>query len=218
MKQVFFTLTAISILIFNLGCEDKKESNLFKAQYCIDKATASNVNDCLELLGSQNNRRANVLRCSAAFIAEGIDEDAIVDVIRVLDKDENSAGGSAPAISALTMSSTDAANGALAVCETTESDTLIALAGLASISTAMSSVLSLGANPTEAQVQAAIDGFSSGDATSVGNAVIANQDSMCNPDSGLFKDSDECTKMNAAIKAGGGNDAIGQAFINSLKN
>ena len=66
-----------SLFIFS-GCEDKQETDLFKAQSCINTATAATVNSCLAQIEGDNSERAWVMRCSAAFISQGIDEDAIV--------------------------------------------------------------------------------------------------------------------------------------------
>jgi hypothetical protein len=209
MKRFGLILLAIAGLGWLTGCEDKQEVDLFKAQLCIDKATAATVNSCLTQIDGDNSRRAFVMRCSAAFISEGIDEIAIVNALENIDGEE---GGdpTAPAIAALAMSDTTTSAQALTTCTQTESSALISLANFANLATAMKALLGFTAGASGADIENLIDTYvgsippDSADKEALGAAVIASQESLCNPDDGLFRDDDACVDINAAIASGGG--------------
>lgn len=218
------TLMIVSAIFANLlftACEDQQEADLFKAQICIDKASASSVNGCLDLIEGDNSERAYVLRCSAAFISEGIDETAIVNAVENID---GSGGGdpTTPAIAALAMSTTAISAAAVSTCNATNSDALIALANFANIATAMDVLLSFPNNPTSAQIDALIDSYNPGtanaaDKAALGTAVIAGQSSLCDPNSGLFQGNEACADIDAAVAANPNDpSAVADALIANL--
>ena len=53
MKRILAPLTVCFLAIFLVHCENEKESDLFRAQQCINTATAATVNDCLNFLNCQ---------------------------------------------------------------------------------------------------------------------------------------------------------------------
>ncbi len=225
MKKLFgFTLLALSF-IFLSGCEDKKQTNLFKAQVCIDHATAATVNACLNDIQGQNSERAYVLRCSAAFISQGIDEDAIVDALENIDGGDSNQNPTTPTIAALAMSDTTTSTAALQVCAQTNSSVLTALASFANMATSMKELLGFPDGATAADIEALLDDYKNNpnnyDDTKkeqLGNTVIASQESLCNPDDGYMKDDQACQDINSAI-AENPNDplAIANALLNKIE-
>lgn len=209
-----------SLFIFS-GCGDKQETDLFKAQACINTATAATVNSCLVQIEGDNSERAWVMRCSAAFISQGIDEDAIVAAMENIDGEEAGQDPTTPAMAALAMDAPATSTAALTTCTATNSKSLIAIANMANLATVMKSLLGLADGFTSGDLDTAIDMFNAGttDSATLGAAVIASQDSICNPDSGLFKDDDICTDINASIAANpNDNDAIGDALLANINN
>ena len=208
-----------------LGCGNKKEENIFKSQNCINTATAASVNGCLNFVEGQTSARSYVLRCSAAFISQGIDESAIVDAIRNIEG-KDSGNPTTPAIAALAMESTEISNQALEDCTKSESKSLAALANFANLSTAMTAVLGVvGDNPTQAEIEALIASYdpnnppSPADKEALGAAVIASQDSLCNTKNGLFKGTKACTDINSAIQANPNNaSAVADALIGNINS
>jgi hypothetical protein len=207
------------------GCEDKKEANLYKAQNCLNKAVPSTATSCLSFISSQTSERSYVLRCSIAFLAEGIDETAIVDALTNIDG-ANGGDPTSATIAALAMSTTDAASTALSYCTLSGSKSLAALAGFANISTIMGSLLPGLTYPfTAAQVEAAIASYNgavpadSDAKAALGSALIASQSSLCNATNGLFKNDPACTDINQAIAANPDNpNAIADALLANLQN
>lgn len=210
--------------LFLTGCEDQKETDLFKAQDCIDKASQANVNICLNYIDGDTSDRAQVLRCSAAFISEGIDEDAIVTAMENIDG-EGAGDPTTPAIAALAMSSTTVSTAALATCEETNSKALTSLANFANLATAMKALLGFADGATGADIDALIDAYvatppaDGPDKAALGAAIIASQASLCNAEDGLFKDDDACKDINAAIATGAGNaNAVADALMGNIDN
>jgi len=198
-----FSATLISLMI--VSCGNKKEENLFKAQYCINTATAASVNSCLNFISGQTSAKSYVLRCSAAFISQGIDEDAIVEAIENIEGKE-AGNPTTPAIAALTMESVAVSGQALEDCTKSESKSLTALANFANLSTAMSVVLGVVSdNPTQAEIDALLSSYnpslpSNKEKEALGASIIASQDSLCNTTNGLFKGTKACTDINSAIQ------------------
>lgn len=213
-------LVGFALLLFT-SCEDKEEANLYKAQACLDKATAATANACLGSISGQTSQRSYSLRCSASFLAEGIDESAIIDALRNIDGDQGGDPTSA-SIAALAMTDSTASANAVSNCAKSGSDSLTALANFANVATALKGALALGSDPTPAQVETAIDGWGAqtpAEKEAVANAIIASQASMCNSTNGLFKDTDACTDINQAIAANpSGGTALADALIANLDN
>lgn len=220
MRRSGLVITCLLSITFLSSCEDKKEADLYKAQLCIDKATAASVNDCLNFISGDNSKRAAVLRCSAAFISENIDETAIVNALENIDG-QSSGNPTTPAIAALQMSSTTVASQAVSTCAAADSEALTALANFANIATSMSALAGFPSNPTPSSVEAwlsSYSGTSGTDTETLGNAIIASQDSLCNSQNGLFKDQKACTDINAAITAGGGNPVtVANQLLQNIK-
>ncbi len=218
-----FTLPLTAFLI--LGCGNKKEENLFKAQNCINTATAASVDNCLDFISGQSSARSYVLRCAAAFISQGIDEDAMVEAIQNIEGKE-AGNPTTPAIAALAMESTEVSSQALEDCTRSESKSLTALANFANLSTAMTSLLGVvGTNPTQAQLEALIASYdpnnppNPAEKEAFGAAVIASQDSLCNVDNGLFKGTKACTDISSAIQANPNDPgAVADALIGNINN
>ncbi|MCJ8275640.1 MAG: hypothetical protein HRT44_09540 [Bdellovibrionales bacterium] len=218
MRFLATIAAATASLFLMTGCEDEQESNLFKAQQCINKATQATVTNCRSFIAGDTSERSYVLQCSIAFVSQGIEESAIVDALENIDQDGQTTDPTITAVSALTMSDTTASTEAVTVCSQSGSKALTALANFANVATSMSSVLGVINNPnlTEADIQTAIDGFA-GDATDLGNAVVASQDSLCNAEDGLLKGTESCTDINNAIANNPGNEAaIGQELLNLI--
>lgn len=223
VRNLLIVLSLFSITWLT-GCEDKKEADLFNAQACIDTATAATANACLEQIEGDSSRRAAVLRCSAAFISQGIDEIAIVNALENIDGAE---GGdpTAPAIAALAMDNTTNSAAAVSTCDATESEALSALANFANLATAMKALLGFADGASGSDIETLIDGYvasppvNSDEKAALGAAVIASQESLCDAETGLFKNDEACVDINAAIAAGGGDsNAVADALMGNLDN
>jgi hypothetical protein len=220
-RTLFLYTSLIGVLLLS-GCDNKSESNLFRAQQCINTATADSVDSCLNFIGNQTSKRAYVLRCSAAFISQGIDELAIVKAISNINGEE---GGNptAPAIAALAMESPAVSSAAVEVCTQSGSSSLAALANFANISTAMSTILNFPPNPTAEDIQDLLDTYDPSSATAedkqaLGAAVIASQDNLCNPKTGLFKGTEACKDIDDAIASSSDPALVADALLANLKD
>lgn len=205
-----------------VSCENKDEANLFKAKSCINKATADTVETCLNHINGQSSKSSYVVRCSAAFIAEGVDDDAIIEAMRNI-KGDKAGNPTTPAIAALAMSDTEASTHALSMCTLSGSESLIALANFANLSTAMTGLLPVTPPYKADEIEDAIDNYTNGgtqeEKEALGNAVLVGQDSLCNKKTGLFKGTDACKSIDSSVAAHP-NDAgaVAEALIAALKN
>lgn len=214
-------LASCCLLVFT-GCEGEEETNQYKAQQCLNNATQTTANSCLSFIANDFSQKAYIIRCSVAFLAEGIDDGKIVDAFENI-KGEEGGDPSAPAIAALAMSNTTASSDALTICTTTGSEVLTTLANFANLATTMTQLLpGLGTPPySNTDIENAINNYVPGSADvnnkdALGAAVVAAAPTMCNSEDGTFKDSPICTDINSAINAGGGNQAIADALISNL--
>ncbi len=224
-------------LFFITGCEDKQESKLFEAQVCLDRATPQTALSCSDLVAGQTSKRAYVIVCSARFLARGLDETKIVAALEQISKE----GGTNPTSTAIanlavmndaenpTAYDPTFAQDTLTACNLTESPGLIALASFSSIATTVGGLASaescIDASPASGepftvdqacmQTQIGLTG-STGDATTIGQTAVANQQILCGTD-GIFKGKSFCTDLDAAIAAGGTADTIGDAILNGIK-
>lgn len=220
MRLISALIAASLALVIFTGCEDEQESNLFKAQSCIDTATAATVNQCSTYIAGDTSERSYVLQCSIAFVSENITETEIVNALENIDNQASASDPTIAAMSALAMTDVATSTAALNVCTLSNSSALIALANFANIATATASLASILANPTEAALQNFLDTYNPAtDASDLGNAVIASQDSLCNSTNGLMKGTETCDNINQAVTTGGGNpDAIADALISNINN
>lgn len=216
-------LGLIFALVFLCSCEDKSETNLYRAQQCINTASSETVNDCLNIIGNQSTPRAYVMRCSAAFISQGIEENAIVQAIEEIDSRDGS-NPAAPALAALSMEGVEDSQNAVEMCRRSQSRSLLALANFSNLATSMGSLLEFPPNPSPEYIQDLIDGFDGGAKTeeekaALGQSVIQSQESLCNSSNGLLKGTKTCEDINGAIAENPDNpSAIAEALLDKLKN
>lgn len=221
MRLIIFLIFS-SLVIFGLSaCEDSKEKNLFKAQTCIDTATAATVNTCLSYLGDDTSARAYILRCSAIFISQDITEVAMIEALENIDDENAESSPTITAISALAMEDTTTSASAVSTCTLSESDALIALANFANLATATGKLAGILNNPTQEDLEAFINSYNSGtvdqdDREALGNAIISSQSSLCNTKNGLMKDTEACKDINAAIAGGADANTIADTLIAEL--
>ncbi len=223
---MFRTLSILAFICLTFlvsSCEDKTQTDLYKAQLCVDNSTSATVNSCLEIIDGDSSEYAEVLRCSAAFIAEGITEAQIVTAIENIDGDDSNSDPTTPAIAALAMSSTTNSTAAVTTCAKTGSEILISLSNLSNLATAMAILLDYTAGAGTESLEAALAAYNSGsaDATekaALGAAIVSSQSSLCDAEEGQFKDDDICADINSSVAANpNDNGAIADALIAKLK-
>ena len=234
MRKSAWSVLLIFGFLFVTGCEDEEQANLFNAQYCLDRATATNALSCVSNIEGQTDERASVLKCGARFLSRGIDTDTIVAAIEVISDEGNNANATSTAIANLAIPNSAAnptsydvafAQEIATVCAQTQSDGLIALSSFALISTSTNALLSTLVPgsctvPYTAQcVTQGLDSFdpNTADSSTIGQTAIQNQEALCG-ENGTFKGEDICTDIDAAIAAGGDADAVGDALLNGIKN
>ena len=178
------------------------------------------MSECASFLSGDTSKRSYVLQCSIAFVSEGITETAIVNALENIDKQGEASDPTISAISALAMTDSTTSTAALNVCTQSGSKALIALANFANLATATASLAGILANPTEAAIQSFLDSYNPAtDASELGAAVIASQDSLCNSTNGLMKGTETCENIDQAVAAGGGDaDSIADALLSNLNN
>ncbi|MBY0385378.1 hypothetical protein K2X05_09485 [bacterium] len=221
MKK-WLLLTVVSTVF--VACEEKEDDKIYSAQICINKATSSTVDICLAKIAGVNSGQAYVLRCSAEFIRADITTQTIVEAIENIE--DNGAGNTDdPTIEfydRFSFTNTASADTAVTNCTASGSEGLKLLALSAKTATVIKYDI-LGKLPGQTMSPADIAALDpstadAADLLAIGNSVIQMQGLAC-ADGGSLKNTEVCDNINNAIAGGGGNaQAIGEAFINQMKN
>lgn len=204
-----------------ISCTKAKDSDkIGDAQFCMDTATAANVQECVDKVAGIETSGAYIIRCSANFIENGFgSSQQIVDMFENLD---SSGGSSLGFLGALNFADTAAANTTFDNCTKTNQKGLTMLGAMVKSATA---IADLGGNllnaDTSEEIQAAIDAIL-GDVTdraaaseTIGTAVTAIYETSCQ--TGSPANADLCAQMDEAYATAGTTDpaAIGLALLNA---
>ncbi len=219
------------------GCGEKAEDRQIAAGLaCLD--SAQNENDaevCLQKVDGLTSRKSYLIRCSANFIAQGFTGQRIADAFQKL---KDNPGGSTTPTSAMMAYFVFAKNlpnhtadRTVENCTRSEVKGLIQLATTAKLATFVANPgggILAGTNLDPASgnfdagaIQAQLNNLANGGATpqqltEIGNIATTAQSAYCTAGS-TFKDQDVCSKLDAAITAGGGNpSAIATALLDLL--
>jgi hypothetical protein len=123
------------------GCESAQSEKdmIMEAQYCLDKATASNVDSCLGGISSLTSTNAYSIRCSAGFLKSGVTTaENMAEAVTAI---QNS-GGAATMLSILNFDgSTSLANWTADQCSQSGSSGLALLGAMAKSATALASAV-----------------------------------------------------------------------------
>ena len=221
MKKWLCLLAISSVFI---GCEEKEDDQIYSAQICMNTATNLTVDTCLAKIAGVSSARAFVLRCSAEFIRAQITTSTIVTAIE--DIENNDAGNTEdPTIEfydQFSFLSTASADVAVTNCTASGSEGLKLLALSAKTATVIKyDVLGTlpGGNMTAADL-AALDPSTAdaADLQAIGESVLLMSPIACGT-GGSLEDTEICDNINAAILSSGGDaQALGEAYLNQLKN
>ena len=241
MKRHSLLLGTLALTTFILGCESKESQDIFAAQTCIDKLDTSDlevaanratlrseVEVCVKDIQSYSSQEAFVLKCASGFIAGGIAEDAIIETLSQLDREEEDVNGAAddPTAGALealsfgdTMADQTLAMDTLEDCKSSDSKNLIALAGLANVATI------LGGAASDDGIAGLIDGFdpdsdelSDEEKVDLANSILDSRVELCSPSSGLLKDEEFCGDLNTAVEDNKGGENLTEEEKQTLIN
>ncbi len=217
MKKWLCLLAVSSVFI---GCEEKEDDQIYSAQICLNTATAGTVDSCLAKISGVSSARAFVLRCSAEFIRANITTSTIVTAIENIE--DNGAGNTVdPTIEfydQFSFTSTASADVAVTNCTASGSEGLKLLALSAKTATVIKYDV-LGGT-LDAVTIAALDPSTAdaADLQAIGESVLLMSPIACGT-GGSLADTEVCDNINAAILSSGGDaQAIGEAYLNQLKN
>lgn len=169
MKQpVWKPLLALGLISMLGACAapQSEKDLLLEAQFCMDKASATEVSGCVDKISHIRNEAASALRCAAGFIREGLTSpENLSQAIDAL-----SDGNSDPItlLGVLKMSSDSVAEQTAAECNASKKSSYMLLGAMSRSSTKLGTVLgdasvdckTLGLTPLQcsvANVQAGID-------------------------------------------------------------
>jgi hypothetical protein len=220
----FLPLTVLStFLIFGLaGCEDQSAKAVYNAQNCIDTATSSTVSQCTDMVAGINTPQANLILCSADYVAQSFTNTRFVNAFQYINNPTNPSGISPIVIifAYLVFNDTVTAHTSditLAHCTSSNVQSMLRLAYLSKMATLLNTgsaftPSSSGITPTN--MKTAIQGYTgngNSDAT-LGNLVTNSYPLFCYSGS-PFESNSICDNLKAAINTAGGTPtAIGFAF------
>lgn len=227
MKKALLVLVVLSTgLVFGFGCETKKANSLALAQQCLDNTpdtSFATANACYDYIADQDSQQAYVLKCAIKLTAGGLTTSKVTKAFISLKG--NGSKPQAALIITLALDTQPHMDEAMALCETAGVDSLIKIATLAKVGTAMVAATGGIGNPADPNFPSQAD---------IDNAVAncANVPSPCNPAAtgeaavllgGSYcsrsdADPDVCNKINQAIQTGNGDSAaIGEALFALLQ-
>ncbi len=217
MKK-WLCLLAVSCVF--IGCEEKEDDQIYSAQICLNTATAGTVDDCLAKIDGVSSSRAYVLRCSAEFIRANITTSKIVAAITNIEA--NGAGNTVdPTIefyNQFSFASTASADVAVTNCTASGSEGLKLLALTAKTATVIKYDVLNGTLDSVTIGFLVPSAANPADLQAIGTSVLLMHPIACG-EGGSLKNTEVCDNINAAILSSGGNpQAIGEAYLNSLKN
>lgn len=220
MKKWLLLMVVSTVFV---ACEEKEDDQIYSAQICMNSATPATVDACLAKISGVSSSRAYVLRCSAEFIRANITTSTIVTAIENIE-DNDSGNTDDPTIEfydQFSFTSTASADVAVTNCAASGSEGLRLLSLSAKTATVIKYDV-LGKLPGQTMSPADIATLDpstadAADLLAIGNSVIQMQSLACS-EGGSLKNTEVCDNINNAIAGGGDAQAIGEAFINQLKN
>ena len=238
MNRFGLLVAVMASLLLISGCENSKETKLFKAQICLDTANVgTEAAACVQPILSETSKRAYVLICSARFLERGLDETKIVQALKEISDDEGTDPTSTAIANLAVMNSvtnptsydvTFARESYNSSCSLTESKGLIALSSFSVIATSIGALTGatgcIDTSPSSGEpyeidvacMKTEIAGGTTGDTTILGETARENQETLCG-ENGVFKDEEICTDINASVTAGGTDQAIGDAIMAAIQ-
>ncbi|MEZ0391752.1 MAG: hypothetical protein ACAH59_06025 [Pseudobdellovibrionaceae bacterium] len=142
MKQNLFSLWIAAGSLFLSSCGGPKDvDKIADAQACLDRATASEADECVSKVDGLESEGAYLIRCAGKFVKEGFNDPAkLTSVMSAIDSDTGTNGstslmaGLAFKAESSTSLNFDSANEAFNYCTTANSKGLITLSGFAKTS------------------------------------------------------------------------------------
>lgn len=236
MSRSLLTFASLLLAFGLVSCSNTDQKNLFEAQICIDhisvpasisdterQALSSQVDNCMSSIASKTTTQAYVLKCAGEFIRQGIAETSLISAVKDLNNNNNSVDPSIAAMDALAFSgitgkyssSADAVSAAVTNCTASQSNTLEALAGLSNISTTLKSLIGVSPSLNDFITNYTTGSLTSTEKINLANTIINSSESLCDPNSGLFKGNEFCQNVDQAAAAGTATDAEKEAFIDA---
>lgn len=216
-----------------ISCEDKEDDKVFAAQKCLDVATASNVDTCVNMIAGIGTNQAYIIRCSADFIRQGITTPTIVSAVEDLDQVNDNENSTVALFDAFIFTASGGDSAATLVgeavtnCQATGSSTLATLALSAQMATTLAGIFGtdiatwVATNPSAGDVTTIANNPANADEVEdMAGAIISMQSTSC-AEGGQFEGTDVCTSLNAAITGIAADDPqrdekIVAAFLNQL--
>ena len=211
------TLTLVSLT----ACESGEDRSLSSAQACLDGATdAAQAQVCVDKVAGLETQDAYLIRCSAAFIANGFTGQKIADAYTSISGGSSNSSGYDPMVSIMAYlnfsSSNENFKAATAVnnCQRSGVKSMYQLASAAELSSTLAQLTTISAqfdpqNPEES-LQDIINNINDGtfaptndQLTALGNVATTVNTAFC--DNATNPNKDVCSKLQTAIVDAGMN-------------
>lgn len=231
-RNLATALSILSLITLTTSCNSKSEVNdLQDAQLCLNSATASTAEACVNNITSNTSPAANSLKCSALFISEGFGSAvSFLDAINSINNNETCSTTCSSTLNALTTfnfksagvsNSTETAanvakaNKAFNLCSQsdvkfyTQISSLFKIGTLAAMAAYDASAVA-GADPTADEIKAQLSSLPSED---LGALVVTTQSAVCTDTSGASDSTKKyCDELNSAIGSYTNNTDIGNCL------
>lgn len=208
-----------------LSCETNEQDAINRAQQCLDEATPGNAYNCkLHIVGLES-KEAYGIRCSANFLAEGLDSGSMATAFVRRDKTTTSQNPLLGMMGVLAFRSMVVANETYSHCLKSGLSSFVMFASMARMSTkiAQYSVVTISqtAKPTQEEMQDALNALIVDSASNdenkelIGESAVAISSTYCTPENASSK---VCQDIASAVNSGSSNIDIGNLVIENLQN
>lgn len=225
MNQIKTALLFLSTISLIACGKETDADRIADAQSCLDKATATNVSECVSKVEGINTKGANLIRCVGTFVKQNLGTpSALAQIFTALDN--NGGGGGSGTVAVMNELSfktnggavpnaTDLsdANYAASICNESNSPGLGMLSTLTVTATSISNIAG-GGTIDDADLADCVNNCSPEQKEAIGSAVqLAYQSNCANGSSSL---GDVCTQLDSVIQNNGSNQAIADALLQCL--
>lgn len=191
VQKLFFALSLLIAFTGFQSCQKSNTNALQEAQYCLNKASASEAKACVAGIASDVSSYASSLKCASIFISEGYGSaSSLATALESMNTAGTCAGGCSPSVNALTTfkfnsagvatpadRATNNANAteAFTVCNNSKVKSYTTISSLFKIGTLAAMAVGV-ANPTADEIKGVLNSL---DNATVGDLVISTTATVC---------------------------------------
>lgn len=220
-SNMVFLALILSVSFMSVGCETENDNKEAQGQACLDNASQSTAQTCMDLVEGVTSSKASLVRCGSIYLLQGFTTQTFTNAFDALKSPPAGQNTTLAMMSYVSFSNTGGrnptndANFALSECQKSGSGGLAWLASSTKVATLLNVAGGGALTPGDA---ASFEGqLGSVPDADLGAAALVAYDSYCG--TGSAAGTAACEEFSAAVAQGGGDAAsIGAALKTLLAN